>query len=158
MKKNFILALILVASVGFAANAQTTDVKIYLQQDVDLPNHTIRTDWVAVKRSVDSKSPLRSALELFFNMNLTAEEEKQNIYSIAYRMKFEGVKLKNGVATIRFSETKQSSYGTMSGAIFEYGLQKTAMQFKAVKRVKICVVGETNLDAEFEEILFHRCK
>ena len=158
MTRKFILALILVASAIFVVNAQTLDVKIYLQQDVDLPDHIVRTDWVTVKRPADSKSPLRSALEWFFDMKMTAEEEKQNIYSISYGMKFEGVKLKNGVATIRFSETKQSNYGTMSGAIFEYGLQKTAKQFRAVKRVKICVVGETNMDAEYEETIFHRCK
>jgi hypothetical protein len=106
----------------------------------------------------DAKSPLRSALEILFKPMITEQEEKQNIYEVTFGMKFEGVSLKNGTATIRFAETKDSNYGTSAAGIFYDAIEKTAKQFRSVKRVRICVVGETNIDGESEERLFRKCK
>lgn len=152
-----ILVLMFVPNV-FAQQNKQVEVKIYLQKDVDLPNNMIRTDWVMVKRIGDSNSPLRSALEWLFKPQLTPEEEKQKIYEIDFGMKFEGVKLKDGTATVRFSETDKANYGTASGGIFYDAIQKTVKQFPNIKRVKICVVGETNLDGEYDRRIFLPCK
>jgi len=158
MKTNVFIIAILLISLVSTISAQPKEVKIYLQKDVDLPNNVIRTDWVSVKRTVDAKSPLRSALEWLFEPKITPEEEKQKIYEVTFGMKFEGVVLKNGTATVRFSETKNSNYGTSGGGIFSDAIKKTVKQFPNVKRVKICVVGETNLDGEYEERMFYPCK
>ncbi len=158
MKINILtIAMILTALVP-NISGQSKEVKIYLQKDVDLPNNMIRTDWVSVKRTVDAKSPLRSALEWLFEPKITPEEEKQKIYEVTFGMKFEGVGLKNGTATVSFSETKNSNYGTSGGGIFSDAIKKTVKQFRTVKRVKICVVGETNIDGEYERKLFKPCK
>lgn len=153
----FTIAIMLTAFAPIIS-AQQKEVKIYLQKDVDLPNNMVRTDWVSVKRMVDSKSPLRSTLEWLFEPKLTPEEEKQNIYEATFGMKFEGVSIKKGTATIRFSETPNSNYGTSGGGIFYEAIERTAKQFPSVKRVKICVVGETNMDGEYEKKLFYPCK
>ena len=161
MKTKFYqLFTIIILSTAFVLtiSAQQKEVKIYLQKDVDLPDNSIRTDWVSVKRKVDAKSPLRSALEWLFEPKITPEEAKQKIYEVTFGMKFEGVSLKNGTATVRFSETPKSNYGTSGGGIFYDAVQKTVKQFPAVKRVKICVVGETNIDGEYDRKLFNPCK
>lgn len=161
MARRIIFIAILIAIFIPAVAAQSTkqvEVKIYLQQDVDLPNNEVRTDSVFVKRKADAKSPLRSTLEWLFEPKLTPEEEKQQIREIDYGMRFEGVILKKGTATVRFSETDQANYGTMSGGIFYDAVEKTAKQFSTVKRIVICVVGETNLDGEYEKPLFKPCK
>lgn len=153
-----ITTAILFTTFVLTISAQQKEIKIFLQKDVDLPNNMIRTDWVAIKRPGDPKARLQSALEWFFNPKLTAAEDKQKIYDVSYGMKFEGVKLKNGTATVRFSETEKANYGTSGGGIFYDAIQKTAKQFSSVKRVVICVVGETGLDGEYEKKLFKPCK
>ena len=158
MKTKLFTGVILLAAFVLTVSAQQKEVKIYLQKDVDLPNNSVRTDWVFVKRPGNPQSPLRSALEWLFEPKITAEEEQQNIYGVTFGMKFEGVSLKNGTATVRFSETKNSNYGTSGGGIFYDAIEKTVKQFPTVKRVKICVVGETNIDGEYETKLFKRCK
>ncbi len=158
MKRVVVLIAILLTAFISAVNAQQIEVKLYLQKDVDLPNNMIRTDWVPVKRMADAKSPLRSTLELLFKPMITPQEEKEHIYGVTYGMKFEGVSLKNGTATVRFSETKEANYGTSGPGIFSDAINKTAKQFRAVKRVKICYIGETNFDGEAEIPLFKRCK
>jgi hypothetical protein len=160
MIKTFIFtAIIIAASISFA-NAQEIPVKIYLMMDRDVvsPERNIESVWVSVTRTGNAKSPLRSALELLFRPMITEQERKQNIYEVTFGMNFEGVSLKNGTATVRFSETKESNYGTLSAGIFSEAIEKTAKQFRAVKRVRICVVGETNIDGESEVPYFSRCK
>lgn len=134
------------------------EFKIYLQKDVDLPNKMVRTDWVTIKRTGEANSPLRSALEWLFNPQLTPEEEKQKLYEIDFGMKFEGVSLKNGTATVRFSETDIANYRPSSAGIFVAAVTKTTKQFPGVKRVKICAVGETSFDLESGKRLFYPCK
>lgn len=159
MNKIIVFMIMMLAFVPFAiAQEKQIEVRIYLQKDTELPDNLIRSDWVYVKRKVDAKTPLKGALERFFNPQLTADEEKQKIYETHYGMKFEGVTLRNGTATVRFSETGESNYGTASGGLFAEGITKTAKQFPSVKRVKICVVGETNLDGEYDRRIFLPCK
>ena len=158
MTGKFILALILVASAGFAANAQTKDVKIYLQQNIAEANGNNSDVSAFVKRKVDAKSPLRPALEWLFLPQITTEENKRNIYSSTFGMKFEGVVLKNGTATVKFSQPpNETNYGSMGSFIFAEAIEKTAKQFPTVKRVKICAIGETAIDSELERP-FPRCK
>lgn len=153
----FATLLLLTAFVSIT-NAQQREVRIYLQQDIDLPNNIVRTDWVSVKRMADAKSPIRSTLEWLFKPRLTPEEENLKIYDVSFGMKFEGVSLKGGTATVRFSETKDSNYGTSGGGIFYTAIQKTVKQFPTVRRVVICVVGETGLDGEYDKKIFKPCK
>ncbi len=158
MIRKIISTAIFVSAFVAAVSAQQVEVNIYLQKDVDLPNNTIRTDWVSVKRMASAQSPLRSTLELLFKPMITASEENEKIYEVTFGMKFEGVSLKKGTATVRFSETEHSNYGTSSGEILATAIEKTAKQFPTVKRVKICVVGETNIDGEYEKRVFKTCK
>lgn len=153
----FTIAILLIAFVS-TLTAQQKEVEIYLQKDIDLPDNSVRSEWTAVKRMGSSQSPLRSALEWLFEPKITPEEAKQNIYEVTFGMKFEGVNIKNGTATVRFSETPESNYGTSGGGIFYDAIVKTAKQFPSVKRVSICVVGETNIDGEYDTKLFKPCK
>ncbi|HQU82693.1 MAG TPA: GerMN domain-containing protein [Pyrinomonadaceae bacterium] len=158
MKKVLIFIAIFILVPAVYAQQKQVDVKIFLQKDVDLPNNMVRTDWVTVKRPANADLPLRSALEWLFKPQLTDEEQKQNIYEVDYGMKFEGVTLKKGTATVKFSETDKANFGTSSGGIFYDAIQKTAKQFRNVKRVKICVIGETGLDGEYDKPIFLPCK
>jgi hypothetical protein len=158
MKTRILTTLVLMFAFATVLNAQQPTVKVYLQKNVDSPDGTVETSWVSVKRTGDAKSPLRSALEWVFKPGLTELEEKAGIYDVSFGMKFEGVSLKNGTATVRFSETKESNYGTSAAGMFSDAIEKTARQFRSVKRVKICVVGTTNMDGDFEERIFLPCK
>lgn len=131
-------------------------VKIYLwrvNDDEPGKNFVLGT----VERQVDSAAPLRPALEELF-AGATADEKQKGFGSSTFGMKFEGVILKNGTATIKFSQPLgETNYGSLGPFIFLKAIEKTAKQFPTVKRVEICAIGETLFDAQLEE-QFPRCK
>ena len=131
-------------------------VKIYLWRvNDDAPNKNFVLG--TVERQVDSAAPLRPALEELF-AGTTPDESQKGFGSSTFGMKFEGVILTNGTATVKFSQPpNETNYGSLGPFIFFEAIEKTAKQFPSVKRVEICAVGETLIDAQLEK-QFPRCK
>lgn len=110
-----------------------------------------------VEREVNSAAPLQPALQELF-LGTTKDEEEKGFSSSTFGMKFEGVVLKNGVATVKFSQPKdQTNYGSMGPIIFLEAIEKTAKQFPSVKKVEVCAIGDTLIDAQLKK-QFPRCK
>lgn len=110
-----------------------------------------------VLRSVEANAPLRPTLEALFNGTFD-DEGKNGFSSSTFGMKFEGVILKNGVATVKFSQPpNETNYGTLGSFIFLEAIEKTAKQFPSVKKVEVCAIGKTLIDAQLEKE-FPRCK
>ena len=104
-----------------------------------------------------SRAPLSPTLEDLFK-GATSQDEASGFSSSTFGMKFEGVVLRNGVATVKFSQPKgQTNYGSLAPAIFLDAIERTAKQFPTVKKVVVCAIGETLIDAQLEE-QFPRCK
>jgi hypothetical protein len=111
----------------------------------------------AVQRQVAANAPLRPTLEELFQ-GPTADEAAKEFGSATFGMKFEGVVLKNGTAIVKFSQpANQTNYGSLGPFIFLDAIEKTAKQFPTVKRVEVCAVGETLIDAQLEK-QFPRCR
>ena len=158
MTKKIILTAILLTAFISAVNAQQIEVKIYLQRTIVKADGSNFDKSAYVKRMIDNKSPLWNTLAMLFSPNITPEEDKQNYYWSTFGMKFEGVVLKNGTATVKFSQPpNETNYGSMGPMIFAEAVEKTAKQFSTVKRVKICAIGETAIDSELDRP-FLRCK
>lgn len=86
-------------------------------------------------------SPLRTALQSLFT-EASETEKKDGWESAVFGMKFEGVVLNNGVATIKFSQPKlKREMPKFAAQMFLEAVQNTAKQFKTVKIVNICEVG-----------------
>lgn len=110
-----------------------------------------------VEREVASSAPLRPTLEELF-MGATKDETEKGFGAVTFGMKFEGVTLKNGVATVKFSQPpNETNYGSLGSFIFQEAVEKTAKQFPTVKKVEICAVGETLFDAQMTKP-FPKCK
>lgn len=168
MKRQIFQILIsaFIATIGFsgiyaqtkAAPDKKIEVKIFLQKTLIDSSGATSDESAFVLRRVDARSPLRSALEELFSGEITSEEEAENFWSATYGMKFEGVVLKNGTATIRFSQPPDATnYGSLGPFFFAEAVEKTAKQFSSVKRVKICAVGETLIDSQLEKP-FPKCR
>jgi len=152
-----ILILLTSALIG-TAQSPTREVKIYLQRTLVDPAGSNSDESTPVKRTVNAHAPLKGALEMLFSESITAAEEKDGFWSPTYGMKFEGVVLKNGTATVKFSQPpNKTNYGSMGPMFFAEAIEKTARQFPSVKRVKICAVGDTMIDSELDT-QFDRCK
>ncbi|MBX7169874.1 MAG: GerMN domain-containing protein [Pyrinomonadaceae bacterium] len=88
-------------------------------------------------------SPLKVALESLF-AGATDYEKQTGWESAVFGMKFEGVVLRNGVATIKFSQPKvKNKKMGYAGKMFLEAVTGTATQFPTVKKVEICEVGGT---------------
>jgi spore germination protein GerM len=148
------IGLLIISSVVFADAQKMKTIKIYLQkEDVATGSEKLQP----VSRRVDAETPLRRALESLFAPQITVEEERQGFSTATFGMKFIEVELKNGTATIKFSQPpNETNYGSLGAEIFAQSIEKTAKQFASVKRVKICAVGETFIDSELETP-FPRC-
>jgi hypothetical protein len=154
-----ILITLTFAILGFAQSSENkrTEVKIYLQRTLIDPSGSNSDELTPVKRTVSASAPLRGALESLFSESITAKEEKDGFWSPTYGMKFEGITLKNGTATVRFSQPpNMTNYGSAGPMIFSEAIEKTARQFASVRRVRICAVGDTMIDSELETP-FPRC-
>jgi hypothetical protein len=88
-------------------------------------------------------SPLRLALATLFGP-VSKADQQGGWESAVFGMKFEGVVLKNGVATIKFSQgSGKRAMPKFAGQMFLEAVEKTARQFPTVKKVEICEVGGT---------------
>ena len=145
IKSSLFASIIFILNIAALAQAtgdpRQSEVKIYLQRNhtaADGSNNDVSTP---VTRMVDAKAPLRGALDELFAERISAEEEKAGFWSPTYGMKFEGVSLKNGTATVRFSQPPdKTNYGSLGPINFAEAIEKTARQFPSVKRVRICAV------------------
>ena len=135
----------------FAQNVERmfqTDVKIYLQQFGVAPNGASDLALRPVERMVPADFKLEYALDVLFSEEISDEEDEAGFYSSTFGMKFEGVTLRNGTATVRFSQpADKTERGELAGMVFVEAVTKTAKQFRFVKRVGICAVGKTTIDS-----------
>lgn len=149
------VVLLIVSSAVFADAQKLKTVRIYLQKHDAAANSE---NLQPVSREVASVAPLRPTLESLFAPQISAAEDEQGFSTATFGMKFVGVELKNGTATVKFSQPpNETNYGSLGAGIFAEAIEKTAGQFASVKHVKICAVGETFIDSELE-IPFPRCR
>jgi spore germination protein GerM len=135
------------------AELKIREVKIYLweanRKDADIALSP-------VTRRVGAAAPLRLALQMLF-AGTTGEDEAKGLSSATFGMKFEDVRLRDGVALVKFSQPpNQTNYGSLGPMIFTQAIEKTARQFPTVKKVQICAVGDTLIDSQLEKP-FSRC-
>ena len=147
----FMILILLASALISTAQSPTREVKIYLQRTLIDPSGSNSDESTPVKRTVNAEAPLKGALEMLFSESITAPEEKDGFWSPTYGMKFEGVVLKNGTASVKFSQPpNKTNYGSMGPVYFAEAIEKTALQFRTVKRVKICAIGDTMIDSELD--------
>jgi hypothetical protein len=146
MKKQTIKILIIaiVLTAGFlpvAAQKKMQEVKIYLLKTGANYESKYPSGLYMVRRKVDAKSPLRSALEILTE-GATADEAKQNIASSTFGIKLVSVKIKNKTAYTRFTMSDGAAFpGENAPFIFKEAVEKTALQFRNVKKVVVCLDG-----------------
>ncbi len=129
------------------------EVKVYLW---DANSNSADIVLVPATRSVGGVAVLRLALQMLF-AGTTPEEEAKGLSSSTFGMKFEDVSLKDGVALVKFSQPpNQTNYGSSGPSVFAQAIEKTARQFSTVKRVRICAIGDTLIDAQ-QEKPFPKC-
>jgi hypothetical protein len=154
-----IAAIILIVCGTFALAQQTggtnkrIEVKIYLQKTEIDPSGATSLEIAPVKRRVNAAEPLRGALESLF-APIFAEDTARAFSSSTAGTRFEGVELKNGTALVKFSEPPGDVSADLG--IFRHAVEQTAKQFRAVKRVEICAIGDTLIDSESANT-FPRC-
>jgi len=131
-----------------APQVKTKEVKVFLwnansnSADIVLVPATRRVGGVAI---------LRLALQMLF-AGATPDEEAKGLSSSTFGMQFEDVSLRDGAALVKFSQpANQTNYGSLGPSIFAQAIEKTARQFSTVKRVRICAIGDTLIDAQLEK-------
>ncbi len=131
-------------------NEKLKRVKLYFWRANDvLEGHNFLLS--TVYRYVNPKAPLRPTLAALFG-EIKDDELGYGFSNPTFGMKFEGVVLRGETATVKFSQPKnQTNYGTLGSYIFLRSIEKTALQFPTVKKVKICAVGDTLFDAQMDE-------
>ncbi len=109
---------------------------------------------MAVGRTIKAElatAPLRPTLKLLF-AGANESDIQSGFASTTFGLKFVGVVLKNGTATIKISEPQNNKKLKISEAeIFLEAVEKTAKRFPTVKNVEICAVGETTFDSEIAQ-------
>jgi spore germination protein GerM len=132
--------------------ARTT--KIYLW---DVNNNSSDIVLVPVTRRSVGDNVLELTMGWLFATTLSKEEEDRGLSLPTFGMRLAGVTLKNGVALIKFSQPEgATNYGSQGPFVFAKAIEMTARQFPAVKKVEICAVGDTLIDAQLEKP-FPRC-
>ena len=155
----FITILLTCSAASFGQNVERmfmTDAWVYLYQFGVPPNGPGDNFVRPVERTVPRDFQLRYALDAVFQPELSEREEEDGFVSPAYGLVFEGVSVKNGIATVRFSQPNDSNEGSLGPEVFAEAITKTARQFRSVKRVTICAVGKTTIDSELQRP-FPRC-
>jgi hypothetical protein len=128
----------------------TTDVKIYLHKIGVAPNGAADTALRPVERVVPRRETLVHTLYALFDDEIPEEELDAGYRSPTVGMKFEGVTVRNGTATVRVSELPSFQMEESLGDfIFTDAIIKTVRQFRSVKRVQICAIGKTTIDEKY---------
>lgn len=129
------------------------DVVIYLWRPNDsLPDKEFFI--MAVGRTIKRENafaPLRPTLELLF-AGADENDIKSGFASTTFGLKFVGVVLKNGTATIKFSQMQSNrNFTALEAKVFLEAVEKTAKRFPTVKNVEICAVGETTINSHIAQ-------
>ena len=161
MKILFVMAMLIVSTqAGYGQNIErmfTSDVWVYLYQFGVPPNGPDDNFVRPVQRTVPTDFELRDSLEAVFEPRVPADEDARGFAPPAHGLIFKGVTLRNGVATIRFSQPADlSDVASLGPEVFVEAVTKTARQFRFVKSVKICAIGKTRIDSELPRP-FPRC-
>ena len=155
----FVSMTIASAVPAFAQNIERmfqTDVKIYLQQTGAAPGGASDLGLRPVERTVPADFKLEYALQALFEEELSDDEVEEGFVSSTYGMRFDGVSLKKGVATVRFSQPADAETKMFMPVTFIAAITKTARQFRSVRDVTICAAGRTTVKDAMEKP-FPRC-
>lgn len=137
-----------------SAPPKSRTIKIYLW---DANSNSADIALVPVTRRIGGDNVLKLTMDWLFGTTLSKEEEDRALSLPTFGMRLEGVTLKNGVALIKFSQPDgATNYGSLGPFIFAQAIERTARQFPTVKKVEICAVGDTLIDAQLEKP-FPRC-
>ena len=137
-----------------SAAPKSREMKIYLW---DANSNKEDIALVAVTRRSIGDNVLKLAMDWLFGTTLSKEEEGRGLSLPTFGMRLEGVSLEDGVALIKFSQPAgATNYGSLGPFVFAKAIEQTARQFPTVKRVEICAVGDTLIDAQLEKP-FPRC-
>ncbi|HLM60937.1 MAG TPA: hypothetical protein VK308_09045 [Pyrinomonadaceae bacterium] len=72
----------------------------------------------------------------------TRQEAKRDLFAATFGIQFVSVTLENGTALARFTMPETASFsGTNSPIYFIESVEKTALQFREVKKVVVCLDG-----------------
>jgi spore germination protein GerM len=149
------VAILLTASISqtqaqSSSPKKTVKAKIYLLK-TGADNAKYPSGLFAVRRNIDRKSPLRSALETLTE-GATAEEAEQNLASSTFGIKLVSVRIKNKTAYTRFTMPEEARFpGDNAPFIFQEAVERTALQFRGVKKVVVCLDGELDFGSEDED-------
>lgn len=143
------LSLITAFAQKSKSSKKSREVTIYLLRELE-GNEEYNPEnplWIfPVKRKVNADSPLASSLKALVK-GATKAEERQKYFSSTFGIRFLSVSLREGKAIARFTMPKTASFGgDNSEFIFKEAVRKTAMQFKEVKEVVVCLDGEANFE------------
>jgi hypothetical protein len=154
------IAILILSGSLSAANAQRKQqqktrnlraVKIYLVDSnrLDVPGNP--GSLFAVTRRVDGREPLAAALQAL-TKGATAAEERRGWHDSTYGIQFVSVELKkDGSALARFTMPETATFGgTNSPLVFIEAVEKTVLQFAAVKKVTVCLDGAIDFRREDE--------
>ncbi|HRH44650.1 MAG TPA: hypothetical protein PKY82_23640 [Pyrinomonadaceae bacterium] len=155
----FLIAIILINSGFITAFAQNNkkpkklyEVKIYLLKEIEETDQYDPENPLglfAVKRQVDAATPLAGALKALVKGATKQEERRQKLFISTFGIRFVSVNLTDGVVLARFTMPKTASFSGDNGPfIFEEAVRKTAVQFKEVKKVIVCLDGQKNFGLE----------
>lgn len=129
-------------------------IKIYLW---DVNSNKPDIELVPVTRRIGGDNVLKLTMDWLFGTTLSKEEEDRGLTLPTFGMRLAGVTLTNGVALIKFSQPEgATNYGSQGPFVFAKAIEMTARQFPSVKKVEICAVGDTLIDAQIER-QFPRC-
>jgi hypothetical protein len=167
MRNLFLRLLIVVivssACVSFAPAQRVkgknlTAVKIYLGTETEEFDERNPHGLVAVKRMVDAKSPLRGALKALADGETRAEKRRE-LFSVMFGIKFVSVRLENGTAHAFFTMPEGAAFsGDLSPLVFKDAVERTALQFSAVKKVVVCLDGMLDFWSEDDTAPPKKCE
>jgi hypothetical protein len=156
----FNISLIALLTVSGAAQAQRKPassmmtVNIYVAREMEddaAYDEKNPHNLVAVKRRVNAKSPLRNTLKSLTG-GVTRAEEKQNLFSAMFGIRFLSVRLENGTAYTYFTMPEGATFsGDGSPFVFQDAVERTALQFPQVKKVVVCLDGILDFGSESED-------
>lgn len=156
----FLIVTFVLTSTVSLAEAQRpkrknlVEVKIYLVKEIEEDeayDERNPHNLVAVRRMVAAQSPLRGAL-VALTGRVTQEEENRKLFSATWGIKLLSVRLEKGTAYTYFTMPEVAAFsGDGSPFVFKDAVERTALQFPAVKKVVVCLDGVLDFWSESEE-------
>lgn len=129
-----------------ADKIKSREVKVFLWNANDNSADIVL---VPATRSIGGVAVLRLALQMLF-AGTTPEEAAKGLSSSTFGMNFEDVSLKDGAALVKFSHHLIGRIMGRPAVDFRRSDRKDRAPVSSVKRVEICAVGDTLIDAQLE--------